>query len=292
MSRGRKATYLYCTLRLDSERRRGVAPRAANGRGDGHRGGDDDAGVAAPERALAGVPPGVPGAGPVRLLDAGRSLWLVVSDVPLSRFGSAPLEAALRRLDWVSACAMGHERVVEHFVSHGAVLPAKLFTVFTSDQTALARIDAHRGVLGRAFERVAGRDEWGVRVRFDEARALETVRARARRRAPATRPGTGFLVLKKAQKDAARRLLDEARGEIDGLFTRLARMADDARRRTPSATELQARLLLDAAFLVPRRQAPRFRTAVERAGASLTGRGYDVSLTGPWPAYSFVTESA
>ena len=290
MSRGRKATYLYCTVRLDSPRRRAPAPRA-NARRDG-RGGGDDAGVAAPERALAGVPSGVPGAGPVRLLDAGRSLWLVVSDVPLSRFDSAPLERALQNLEWVSACAVGHERVIEHFVPHGAVLPAKLFTVFTTDESALGRVDAHRGALGRAFQRVAGRDEWGVRLRFDEARALETVRARASRRAPAARPGTGFLVLKKAQQDAVRRLLDDARGEADALFTRLARIADDARRRTPSATELQARLLLDAAFLVSRPHAPRFRAAVERAGASLTGRGYDVSLTGPWPAYSFVTESA
>ena len=82
------------------------------------------------------------------------------------------------------------------------------------------------------------------------------------------------------------------RAEVDALFTRLAQMSTDARRRTPDATELRARLLLDAAFLVSRRGAPRFRAAVEAVAARLANRGYDVSLTGPWPPYSFVTESA
>ena len=279
MSARAKATYLYCTLRLD-------APEGTTRRRDGL--GAEDPSAA----ALSGVPRGLPGAGPVRLLDAGRALWLVVSDVPLSRFGSAPLEAGLRNLEWVSSCAVGHERVVEHFVGHGAVLPAKLFTIFTTDAAAVARVDAHRAALTRAFDRVQGRDEWGVRVKFDEARALQDVQARAKRKAPGARPGTGFLVLKKAQNEAARRLLDEARGQADDAFARLGALAHDARRRTPSATELRARLLLDAAFLVSRGTAPRFRAAVERLATTLSGRGYEITLTGPWPPYSFVTESA
>jgi hypothetical protein len=288
MTRAGRGTYLYCTLRPASTSARVPARHTPKAR----RGQSSDATRAGTDRALADVPAGVPGAGAVRLLDGGQSLWLVVSDVPLSRFGSAPIEAGLRNLEWVSACAMGHERVVEHFVSHGAVLPAKLFTVFTADEAAVARVDTHRAALERAFDRVSGRDEWGVRIRFDEAKALEAVRSRVERKAPASRPGTGFLVLKKAQKDATRRLLDEARAEVDALYARLARMSDDARRRPTSATELQARLLLDGAFLVPRRSAARFRAAVGRDAERLRGRGHDVSLTGPWPAYSFVTESA
>ena len=46
-------------------------------------------------------------------------------------------------------------------------------------------------------------------------------------------------------------------------------------------------LLLDAAFLVNTRQSAAFRRTLTRAAASLLRDGCPVSLTGPWPPYSF-----
>ena len=79
------ATYLYCVLRSAKK------PHAGR------------------------VPAGLPGGARPRLVPAGRSLWLVVSEVPLERFGAERLETALRDLDWVAQIAVAHEAVVEHF---------------------------------------------------------------------------------------------------------------------------------------------------------------------------------
>ena len=67
--------------------------------------------------------------------------------------------------------------------------------------------------------------------------------------------------------------------------------ASEAVRR--SATELPVQggpLLLDAAFLVPRTRADRFRRIVARRAKDLAADGYRVTLTGPWPPYSFVRD--
>src|SRR5258708_1351949 len=79
--------------------------------------------------SLAGVPPGLPGVHKPRALDAGGSLWLIAGNAPLALYGTGPIEAGLKDLDWVAERAVGHERVVEHFVEHirGTVVPLKLF---------------------------------------------------------------------------------------------------------------------------------------------------------------------
>ena len=96
---------------------------------------------------------------------------------------------------------------------------------------------------------------------------------------------------KKAEKDAVRLAIEEALSEGERIFSDLARSAVDARRRTPVQSTTAIRVVLDAAFLVPEKQARSFRKAVA-AQAKACGDGYDVALTGPWPPYNFVSEPA
>ena len=51
------------------------------------------------------------------------------------------------------------------------------------------------------------------------------------------------------------------------------------------------RLLLDAAFLVRTGRAAAFRTAAATLGRRLAS-GYELTLSGPWPPYTFVAEPA
>jgi hypothetical protein len=51
-------------------------------------------------------------------------------------------------------------------------------------------------------------------------------------------------------------------------------------------------MVLDAAFLVPRRAARRFRAAAGDAARTLAARGFALSVTGPWPPYHFVADEA
>ena len=66
--------------------------------------------------------------------------------------------------------------------------------------------------------------------------------------------------------------------------------AADARRRRPGP-DTPGRLLLEAAFLVPVTRARTFRAEIARRTRALAPQGYDLSLSGPWPPYSFVTEA-
>jgi hypothetical protein len=232
------------------------------------------------------VPRGLPGTPGPRVLSAGEGLWLVVTAAPRERYDGRAIEAGLRNLGWVSACATAHEAVVAHFAGRDTTVPLKLFALFETEERAVAEIDRLGPALRRLLGRLAGRQEWGVRVRLDPARARRPVTGAT---PAAPRTGTDFLRAKKRQRDLALDLAGRGRDEVEALYEGLAATADDARRHPPVAAD-GIRLVLDAAFLVRPARLRRFRSLARAASSRLAPLGLDVEVTGPWPAYNFVGE--
>jgi len=246
-------------------------------------------GVIAADRRprLTRVPAGLPGAGPVRLIDLDKGLFIVVADLPLDKYNESAISSGLANLDWVSRVAVAHEAVVESFVASKAVLPMKLFTIFKTDERAFEHVRAQRARIATLVKRVENQQEWGVRVVLDRTAAA----AAPKKKAAAARTAVSYLAQKKVQRDASKELASRARETVASLFDRLAARSGDAKRR--SASELPAQggpLLLDAAFLVPRARAAMFRTLVTHESKVLARQGYGVSVSGPWPPYTFVQD--
>ena len=227
--------------------------------------------------------------GTVRLLDVEDGLFAAVADAPLDRYSEAAINTGLSDLDWVSRAAVAHEAVVESFISETAVLPMKLFTIFTTDDRAVEHVRAERRRIATVVKRVANHQEWGVRVVLDRDRA---VAAAPKMKAPAgARSGVAFLTRKKAQRDALLELTAHARETVAALYDRLAARSRLAKRRLASELPVQGGpLLLDAAFLVPRARATSFQALASRESRALARYGYGLSFSGPWPPYSFVQD--
>jgi hypothetical protein len=260
------ATYVYCVLRVKEGVSR--APRL----GPRH-------------------PSGLTGAERPRLLDAGDDYGVLVATVPLSLYSADQIEKNLADLDWLGERATEHEALLEHVMSWGVVVPMTLFTLFRSDERAVAHVRRMKSSLARVVERVAGCEEWNLRIRLDPARAESAARATLDQALAGARvSGTSFLQRKQALDEARRHSRVRSANGASELYERIARNARAARRRTPSTGELAAGLVLDAVFLVPRAWAPELTRTVDAAATPLVDAGFAVALSGPWPAYSFVEQ--
>ena len=230
------------------------------------------------------MPRPMPGAADITVAAAGDGRWLIVSHVPETEYGEAALARGLEDIDWVAARALAHEAVVEQFLAARAVLPMKLFTLFTSDERASSYVARHRRRIDRVLTRVERQHEWGVRLTFQESARRPTVRGSAR-----TETGAGYLARKRELLDLDRVRLVEARTHGNRAYKAMAREATAARRRP--ATERStpgSRLIVDAAFLVPVGRTAAFRAAIRRQARALDAAGLSVVLTGPWPPYNFI----
>lgn len=234
------------------------------------------------------APTGLPAGTAPRLLDTESSLWLVCASVPLATYGSAALEPALRDLSWVGDIAVAHESVVEHFAQQKnvTVVPMKLFTMFSSDVRAVEETKSRRREILAVVKRISGCEEWGVRITRTAAaglRELEPAKAGS---------GVAFLAAKKQARDIARELVRAAAESAERAYATLSAIARDARRREDAPEGAVAPPLLDAAFLVPATRRTQFKAAARKLAAAGATAGTEITVTGPWPAYNFVQESA
>ncbi len=268
---GTDATYVYCVVKSpDAERSGGAGGRVPK---------------------LGRAPPGLWGTRGPRMLDAGDGYRLVVATAPLSLYAAGALEAKLGDLDWLAERATEHEAVVEHATKLGSVVPMKLFTLFGSDERALSHVRKMKRSLEPVVARIAGCEEWALRI-LAPAGAAHAGSASGpverRRRPKDTVDGTSFARHKKVLADERREAGAPGAAAIDELYERLANNVRDAKRRAPRESELTAGQVLDAAFLVPRESVKKVKAIVAASARSLVDDGLCVSLSGPWPAYSFI----
>ena len=242
---------------------------------------------AATKPVVSRAPAGLPGAAPPRVLDAGGSLWIVCASVPLASYGPGVLETSLRDLPWVGDIAVAHESVVEHFAARKnvTVVPMKMFTMFSSDDRALDEMRSRRRDILAVARRIAGCEEWGVRITRSapEPSGPQTERVR-----PAS--GSAFLAAKREARDLARHFARAATQSAERAYKTLSALSRDARRRDDAPAGAVAPPLLDAAFLVPAARRSRFKAAARRLAATGVKAGTEITVTGPWPAYNFVQE--
>jgi hypothetical protein len=232
--------------------------------------------------SAARAPGGLPGATPPVSTAAAERLWVVHADVPLEQYGPGPLEASLQDLEWVSRIAVAHESVVEHFAAlpGATVIPMKLFTMFSTVERVVAEMRGRSRGLRPIFARLRGCEEWGVRVLQRAAGKKASATAR-----PST--GTAFLAARKQARDDARAAVSAAATAADAVYSSLAGLSSDHRRR-PAGAPGAAAPLLDAAFLVPTRRRARFQTAAQKIARDVSQAGAQMTLSGPWPPYNFV----
>jgi Gas vesicle synthesis protein GvpL/GvpF len=230
---------------------------------------------------------GLPDAAAPQIVAVGPRLFLIVASVPLDVYGAGALEPRLRNLDWVASVAIAHERLVEQLArrrSH-VVIPMKLFTMFSSVESAAAHIRRRGTALAGIVRRIADCEEWGIRVTRD----VEPKASRV-----ANRPidsGTAYLTARKAARDAVREARGESQAAADAAFLQLRRVSRDVRRRHMERDGGTNPPILDAAFLVRREGRAAFKSEVRRQAARCARSGARLVLTGPWPAYNFVDVS-
>jgi hypothetical protein len=225
---------------------------------------------------------GVDGAPVRRIVSDG--LAAVVSSVDAARFGEEALRRNLEDLQWLEKAARSHHEVVAAVARSGPVAPVRLATVYLDDHNVRALLHERASSLREALHRIRGRVEWGVK-----AYVLPTDDAGDRDdTGDGDRPGTSYLMRRRAERDSAASGLRAATDAADALHREISALAVASRRYEPQDPRLSGHrepMVLNAAYLVDEADAAAVRRLVEDRG----DRTLRLELTGPWAPYSFAT---
>ena len=226
---------------------------------------------------------------------ASDPLAAIVSAVPLTDYSQAALQARLKDATWTAIRAMRHQHVVEHFARRATVVPLRFGTIYLRRDSIHEMLTDEQAQLRAILERLRGREEWGISVYRDQAKLMAAITSLSPRlreineRAGSATPGKEYLLRKEI--DALR--TDEARAEtrrvIAEIERELASHSDDAARLRVLKNEgaEQGEVAARLAFLIARDRFTEFRAAAERLAQAVAASGFQLELTGPWPAYNF-----
>jgi hypothetical protein len=226
-------------------------------------------------------------------------LTVLVSDVGLGEFGEVALRRNLEDLDWLEGVARAHHEVIAAASTMFPLLPTRLATVYSSDESMAAVLDGRREELLAAMRRAGGRVEWGVKAyavrESEQPEAKRPEVAPAEGGAPADAGGRGaglaYLKRRKAQLSARAESQRSAAAGAHAVHGHLSRHAAEARLHPPQSPQLSGDrrpMMLNAAYLVDADNGTGF--ASEVAAAADEHPELDLNLTGPWPPYSFTGE--
>lgn len=239
---------------------------------------------------------GIDGA-PVELV-ALEQLQAVCSTLPGEDFAPALIEARLQELAWVAQRGLEHERVVAWFVDHAEIIPAPLFTLYSSRAALRAAVAARAADVQAQLERLAGRREWDLKVSYDRAQLEQhaaavspEVRALDDEIAAAA-PGRRFLLERKRADLVKRELAHAARTVAATFFEELRPYAEDHVALAPPRDAVELPVLVAAALLLERARETELRTFVQQRAIALERLGFSIELTGPWAPYRFLAAHA
>jgi len=242
--------------------------------------------------------------GAVTLVKRGP-LAALVSKLAASEYGADAIERNSGEVAWLSPRAMAHDRILTWAQEHGGVIPLPMFSLWGSEQALARTLDDQQARLGRVFDRVAGADEFGLRVHRRDAVMLDAIDdldphiAQLRREAQTAAPGQRYLLERKIAEQGRGAVRAASHRMAQQIFDGLKSIARDALARPlipavdpggGAARVPDATLVLNGAFLVDRKRIDEFRSAVGALVRDYQPRGLSFDFTGPWPPYNFVSE--
>lgn len=223
-------------------------------------------------------------------------LGALVEVVDDAGFAPGVLDEKLQSLEWVAAQAHVHQAVLDQVMSVGAVVPARLCTIFSGVAALQVRLHEQGPRFRALLDTIEGRQEWSVKVYCQRASLEPVIAAREgldRPAQPSGTPGRDFLI-RKRRRAVLVRLVDEAiDGCVDDVLDSIHALAAESRLRSllsEQTTQRADEMMLNAAVLLDPEVEQRLVDALDET-SELHGDCFSIVLSGPWPAYSFCDEA-
>jgi len=234
---------------------------------------------------------GIDGRSPVALRQMG-DVVAVVSETSLEDFTGPDAEARMRNVEWLGPRALLHEQVIEQVAASSPVLPVRLGTFFSSEETLGRLVARHRETIVAFLDRVAGHEEWAIRGYVQRERAIDMrVKAAMASSPPALSASRGIRYMQEKRMIAQAEVGLQAwlQETADRLWSELKAVSSSAVERNilPPSEGQPGEMIFNWAVLVPAADVPRLHALIARFDEELGPAGVTLRESGAWPPYSF-----
>ena len=230
---------------------------------------------------------------PIELVEV-DGVRAVVSHVDEQEYGSAHVESRLNDLSWVAEQGVAHERVVAWFVDRTQILPASLFTLYSSTAALKKSAQTQGEAIRTELRRLDGLREWDLKISCDASmfgrhigqysdalRMLDSDIATAA-------PGKRYLLERKRAELARKEVSRVAREQAQRVLEQVRPHSREALNLPIPQSAEELPVILHAALLVHRDQEVDVLNQITALRGEADRAGLGINFSGPWAPYRFV----
>ena len=218
---------------------------------------------------------GVDGVAAVEPLECGGLIcW--VSRVPEADF-ARDLAENMQDLEWLAAVSTRHQEAISAIARAADILPARFGLEFSNDLSLRSHIESRRAALKADFQRLQGKQEWGVKVFALPPAPLAKKNFRT---------GKEYLQAKSALSRPVSRPHDPHDPALSEFAEALESISDQIAKGGKFAAARRD-LEFHKVLLLKRSDQAKLEALIRRYSRKWKGQKR-VECTGPWPPFSFV----
>jgi hypothetical protein len=211
-------------------------------------------------------------------------------------FSQESIDRRAADLEWLGAVGYRHQGVVAELMRMTPIVPLRAFTLFSGEEALAAYLSANRDALDRLLTRLAGKQEWTLRIEFEPQKWSQSIVSRVESlaalaaEAETASSGKAFLLRKKLEEEKKR----ASREAEERVVAEIERAVVD---KLSCETVAETREQREGAFpqidvLIHRDE----ESVLQELHAELARRygdeGITLAITGPWPPYTFAALTA
>ncbi len=223
-----------------------------------------------------------------------NNIAAVISQVLFNDFVGSAAETQLQDVQWVAPRVYRHETVIQEIQKQSPLLPARFGTLFSSEIQLREFLQTETKTIIEFLEKVAQREEWGVKGFMDRTKALNafTQKALTEQEETLRRLSTGarYFQERQIQKEAEKELNQVLKEILTQIVNNLVPLSHDSCERqvlSRKATGRVENMVSNWAFLIDTNQLAAFQAQVATINQKHQQIGLTLDLSGPWPPYSF-----
>ncbi len=227
------------------------------------------------------------------MLHAFGEISAITATVNIEDFSGPSAEEKFKDTEWLTARLLQHNDIIVQAMRHSPLLPMPFATLFVSPETLEQQIARNSDCILEYFKKVDKCQEWAVKILLVRDKAYEYLYhknllaiADMMQELP---PGARYLKEKQLQSLTKSEVLVFIEASCQDIVQKLNDYAIEGRKRAISsdADYDGKELIVNLAFLLDDDDVAAFIQQVQHVDASSSSYGLHLTLSGPWPTYSF-----
>ncbi|TAF67452.1 MAG: hypothetical protein EAZ55_03815 [Cytophagales bacterium] len=187
----------------------------------------------------------------------------------------------IQNMAWLEHKIRQHEEIIQFFITQQDILPSKFPTLFASKESLQTQFVERQLWLKNNFERLQDKQEWDIKV------WLQPTSQPTKDAPPKSQTGKSYFLEKIKEKEKKQNQTAQINQFCQDLWNKLCLISTEM---TQAKTQ-ESTMLFRIIMLLRKEQSLLLANTITEMNEAAQANGVFLTLTGPWAAYHFMTDT-